>query len=70
MSAPRRSTATSLLRVAVIGTGRIGRMHAELLASRVPGAALAAVSDAVAELAEEVGSAAWCPRPRRGPLAI
>ena len=61
MSVPRRSTATSLLRVAVIGTGRIGRMHAELLASRVPGATLAAVSDAVAELAEEVGSAHGVP---------
>jgi myo-inositol 2-dehydrogenase / D-chiro-inositol 1-dehydrogenase len=49
------------LRVAVIGTGRIGRMHAELLAARVPGAELAAVSDAVAQLAEEVGKAHGVP---------
>ena len=43
------------VRVGVIGTGRIGRMHAELLATRVAGAVLAAVSDAVMPLAEEVG---------------
>jgi myo-inositol 2-dehydrogenase / D-chiro-inositol 1-dehydrogenase len=41
----------------VIGTGRIGRMHAELLATQVAGATLAAVSDAVPELAQEVGGA-------------
>ena len=34
------------LRIGVIGVGRIGRMHAELLARQVPGAALAAVYDA------------------------
>jgi myo-inositol 2-dehydrogenase/D-chiro-inositol 1-dehydrogenase len=33
------------LRIGVLGTGRIGRMHAELIARRVPGAALAAVYD-------------------------
>lgn len=33
------------VRVGVLGTGRIGSMHAELLAHRVPGAALAAVYD-------------------------
>jgi myo-inositol 2-dehydrogenase / D-chiro-inositol 1-dehydrogenase len=43
------------VRIGVIGTGRIGRMHAELLASRVAGAALAAVSDAMMPLADEVG---------------
>jgi myo-inositol 2-dehydrogenase/D-chiro-inositol 1-dehydrogenase len=37
------------LRVGVLGTGRIGSMHAELLAHRVPGAALAAVYDVDAE---------------------
>ncbi|MCL6092087.1 MAG: inositol 2-dehydrogenase [Actinobacteria bacterium] len=45
----------------VAGVGRVGRMHAELLASRVPGAELAAVSDAVAELASEVGQALGVP---------
>jgi myo-inositol 2-dehydrogenase / D-chiro-inositol 1-dehydrogenase len=34
------------LRVGVVGVGRIGSMHAELLARRVPGAALAYVHDA------------------------
>jgi myo-inositol 2-dehydrogenase / D-chiro-inositol 1-dehydrogenase len=42
------------LRVGVLGTGRIGSMHAELLAHRVPGAALAAVYDVDADLAAAV----------------
>ena len=37
------------LRIGVIGVGRIGRMHAELLARQVPGAAVAAVYDAYAD---------------------
>jgi myo-inositol 2-dehydrogenase / D-chiro-inositol 1-dehydrogenase len=45
----------------VIGTGRIGRMHAELLTTSVPGAVLAAVSDAVMPLAAEVGTALGVP---------
>jgi myo-inositol 2-dehydrogenase / D-chiro-inositol 1-dehydrogenase len=40
------------LRVGVLGTGRIGSMHAELLAHRVPGAALAAVYDVDREAAQ------------------
>ena len=44
------------LRVGVVGTGRIGRLHAEVLASRVPGARLAAVSDAVAATAQEAAA--------------
>jgi myo-inositol 2-dehydrogenase/D-chiro-inositol 1-dehydrogenase len=44
------------LRVGVIGVGRIGRMHAELLARRIPGAALAAVFDAYQETAKSVGA--------------
>ncbi len=39
----------------VIGLGRIGRLHAELLKSRVEGAELVAVSDAVEGLARDVG---------------
>jgi len=43
------------LRIGVFGCGRIGRMHAELLARRVAGASLGAVFDAVPALASEVG---------------
>jgi myo-inositol 2-dehydrogenase / D-chiro-inositol 1-dehydrogenase len=43
-----------LVRVAVLGTGRIGAMHAELLAERVEGATLATVYDASAEAARAV----------------
>ena len=48
---------TRVVRVGLIGTGRIGRMHAELLATAVPGAGLAAVSDVVTPLADELGHA-------------
>jgi myo-inositol 2-dehydrogenase/D-chiro-inositol 1-dehydrogenase len=44
------------LRVGVLGTGRIGSMHAELLANRLPGAALAAVYDVDAESARAVAA--------------
>jgi myo-inositol 2-dehydrogenase / D-chiro-inositol 1-dehydrogenase len=50
------ATQTTTLRVGVIGVGRIGRMHAELLARQVPGAALAMIHDAFAETAEDVGA--------------
>ncbi len=45
----------SAVRVGLLGCGRIGRMHAELLARRVPGAELAAVYDVVGETAAAVG---------------
>jgi myo-inositol 2-dehydrogenase / D-chiro-inositol 1-dehydrogenase len=48
---------TASLRVGLLGTGRIGRMHAELLATAVPGAVLAAVSDVVMGLADELSHA-------------
>jgi myo-inositol 2-dehydrogenase/D-chiro-inositol 1-dehydrogenase len=40
------TTTTSTLRVGVIGVGRIGRMHAELLSRQVPGAAVTRLHDA------------------------
>jgi myo-inositol 2-dehydrogenase / D-chiro-inositol 1-dehydrogenase len=43
------------LRLGVVGVGRIGRMHAELLARRVPGAAVSMVHDAMAGAADSVG---------------
>ena len=44
------------IRVGVLGTGRIGRMHAELLAGRVLGATLAAVYDAAPERAQDTAA--------------
>jgi myo-inositol 2-dehydrogenase/D-chiro-inositol 1-dehydrogenase len=44
------------VRVAVLGTGRIGRLHAELVARQVPGARLAAVYDADPGAARRVGT--------------
>jgi myo-inositol 2-dehydrogenase/D-chiro-inositol 1-dehydrogenase len=45
-----------MLRIAVIGVGRIGSMHAELLARRIPGATVACVADAHEETAQAVGA--------------
>ena len=58
-------SASPPLRVAVIGVGRIGRMHAELLAHRVPGLALASVYDAVPEVAQTVGAELGADVPER-----
>ncbi len=49
------------LRIAVLGVGRIGRMHAELIARQVPGAALAMVQDVYAPAAVAVGDALGVP---------
>jgi myo-inositol 2-dehydrogenase/D-chiro-inositol 1-dehydrogenase len=45
----------SKLRIGVIGAGRIGKIHAEIIASRVPGAELAAVADIDLPAARELG---------------
>ena len=44
------------LRIGVLGVGRIGKMHAELVARQVPGAALAMVQDINGDLAAGVGA--------------
>jgi myo-inositol 2-dehydrogenase/D-chiro-inositol 1-dehydrogenase len=44
--------AAAPVRIAVLGTGRIGRLHAQLIAREVPGAKLVAVSDVNADSAQ------------------
>jgi len=44
------------LNVGVIGAGRIGRLHAEHLAYRVPGVELVAISDIIVSAAEQVAA--------------
>ena len=48
-------TTTNGMRVAILGAGRIGRMHAELIAHRVDGLDLAIVHDVNGAAAAEVG---------------
>jgi myo-inositol 2-dehydrogenase / D-chiro-inositol 1-dehydrogenase len=49
------------IRIGLIGAGRIGRMHAELIARRVPGAALGIVYDVHTPFALEVAQALGVP---------
>ena len=44
------------IRIGVLGVGRIGKMHAELVARQVPGASLAMVQDINADAASAVGA--------------
>jgi myo-inositol 2-dehydrogenase / D-chiro-inositol 1-dehydrogenase len=48
------TTTTTTLNVGVVGVGRIGRMHAELLARQVPGAAVTKIFDAHEPSAREI----------------
>lgn len=45
------------LRIGLLGAGRIGRMHADLIQNQVDGAVLTGVFDVVAEAATDVGAA-------------
>jgi myo-inositol 2-dehydrogenase / D-chiro-inositol 1-dehydrogenase len=45
----------SALRIGVVGVGRIGAMHARLLAGQVPGAEVAAVNDVLPDVARALG---------------
>ncbi|MEM9041788.1 MAG: inositol 2-dehydrogenase [Actinomycetota bacterium] len=48
------------VRVAVLGCGRIGRMHAEMLARRVEGASVSVVFDVVADASAGLGEQLGC----------
>ena len=52
---------TTTLRIGVIGAGRIGSMHAELLARRVPGAAVTRIHDVLEDNARDVAKALGVP---------
>jgi len=54
--APVEADRRAPVRLGVLGTGRIGRMHADLLHREVPGAAVAVVADAVPDVARRVGA--------------
>jgi myo-inositol 2-dehydrogenase/D-chiro-inositol 1-dehydrogenase len=55
------ATTTGTVRIGVIGVGRIGRMHAALLAREVPGASVAGVHDANDESARDVAASLGVP---------
>ena len=54
--AGRRRFGPMTVRIGLLGCGRIGRMHAELLSSRVPEAELTLVCDVLPEAAKELGN--------------
>ena len=55
------ATCDDRVRVGVLGVGRIGRMHAELLAHQVPGATLGMVYDATRRRRAGRGARSTCP---------
>jgi myo-inositol 2-dehydrogenase / D-chiro-inositol 1-dehydrogenase len=55
------ATAVAPVRIGVIGVGRIGRMHAELLERDVPGASVGAVYDSHEPVARDVANALGVP---------
>lgn len=50
------------LNIGVIGAGRIGKVHAENLAARVPGASVGAIADVVLTSAQEVAARLHIPK--------
>ena len=55
-AAPTTASAVAPLRIGIIGVGRIGRMHAQLLCRQVPGAAVESVYDPHRAVARDVGA--------------
>lgn len=51
-----------IIRVGVIGAGRIGKIHAENLANRVPGAKVVAIADPVLAAAQETAARLFIPK--------
>lgn len=51
------TTRTAVLRIGVIGVGRIGQLHSDLLLRQVPGATVGAVHDVRTETARQVADA-------------
>ncbi|MEP6562018.1 MAG: Gfo/Idh/MocA family oxidoreductase, partial [Nakamurella sp.] len=58
------------VRVALIGSGRMGSFHAETLARRLPGAELAAVADPAPGAAEKLAAALGAPKFYTDPAAV
>jgi len=65
-STPRKGR----LAVGLIGLGRLGRVYARDLASRIPETRLVAVADPVATLAEEIAAEFDVPRHHADPIAL
>jgi myo-inositol 2-dehydrogenase/D-chiro-inositol 1-dehydrogenase len=53
---------SDIVRFGVIGAGRIGKIHAENLALRIPGAAVLAIADPVVDAASKTAEALHIPR--------
>ena len=58
------------IRVGVLGVGRIGRLHTDHLATRVPGASVTAISDLDLDAAREVADRLRVPRVLGDPVAL
>ena len=64
------STRTGRLAVGLIGAGRLGRVYARDLASRIPETKLVAIADTVESVAKEVASEFDVPKHYADPLAL